>query len=77
MLRKLRNDKKLTQEELAQRSGVDYKYLQKLEGQNPSSPTLSTLKKLANGLNVPLTELIKNLPAHDYPETKPDTIIEE
>ena len=60
-LRKLRTDKNITQEELAQRSGVDYKYLQKLEGQNPSSPTLSTLEKLANGLGIPLVELIQSL----------------
>ena len=64
-LRRLRTEKNLTQEELAQRAGVDYKYLQKLEGQNPSSPTLSTLEKLANGLNIPLVELIQSLQAHD------------
>ncbi len=57
-LKKLRSQKSMTQEELAQLSGVDYKYLQKLEGQNPSSPTLSTLNKLSKGLNMPLIELI-------------------
>ena len=46
-LKQLRRDKRLTQEELAQRAGLDYKYLQKLEGKAPSSPTLSTLEKLA------------------------------
>lgn len=64
-LKKLRIEKNLTQEELAQRSGVDYKYLQKLEGQNPSSPTLSTLEKLANGLQIPLVELIQSIQAQD------------
>ena len=64
-LRRLRTEKNLTQEELAQRSGVDYKYLQKLEGQHPSSPTLSTLEKLANGLEIPLVELIQSLQQHD------------
>ena len=64
-LKKLRIDKNLTQEELAQRAGVDYKYLQKLEGQNPSSPTLATLEKLANGLDIPLVELIQSLQSHD------------
>lgn len=57
-LRELRTSKGLTQEELAERSGIDYKYLQKLEGQNPSSPTLSTLEKLAKGLGISLVELI-------------------
>jgi len=57
-LRRLRTEKNLTQEELAQLSGIDYKYLQKLEGKKPSSPTLSTLEKLANGLEISLVELV-------------------
>ena len=64
-LKRLRTEKSLTQEELARRSGVDYKYLQKLEGQTPSSPTLSTMEKLANGLNIPLVELIQSLQIQD------------
>lgn len=64
-LKRLRTEKNLTQEELAQRSGVDYKYLQKLEGQSPSSPTLSTLEKLANGLQLSLVELIQSLYVDD------------
>ena len=64
-LRRLRTEKSLTQEELAQRAGVDYKYLQKLEGQNPSSPTLSTLEKLSSGLGISLVELIQSLQAYD------------
>lgn len=61
-LRELRKSKGLTQEALAQRSGVDYKYLQKLEGSKPSSPTLSTLNKLAKGLQITLVELVQSLP---------------
>lgn len=57
-LKRLRKAKGLTQESLAQRAGVDYKYLQKLEGCNPSSPTLATMEKLADGLGVSLVELI-------------------
>ena len=57
----MRTEKNLTQEELAQRSGVDYKYFQKLEGQNPSSPTLSTLNKLAKGLGLSLPEFIVSI----------------
>ena len=75
-LRRLRTEKSLTQEELAQRSGVDYKYLQKLEGQNPSSPTLSTLKKLSRGLQIPLVELIQSLEAQDAHVQGEDKIIE-
>lgn len=57
-LKLLRTEQNLTQEELAQLSGVDYKYLQKLEGQTPSSPTLSTLEKLSKGLNISLVEFV-------------------
>ena len=64
-LKKLRKAKGLTQETLAQRAGVDYKYLQKLEGRNPSSPTLATMKKLANGLEVTLVELVSRLESSD------------
>ena len=64
-LKKLRKAKGLTQEALAQRAGVDYKYLQKLEGGNPSSPTLATMEKLANGLEVTLVELVSRLESSD------------
>lgn len=60
-LRQLRAGKGLTQECLAELSGLDYKYLQKLESKNPSSPTLETLEKLSKGLNISLSELIKSL----------------
>ena len=59
-LKSLRRARGLTQESLAQRAGVDYKYLQKLEGNNPSSPTLATMEKLASGLDVPLLELVRH-----------------
>jgi transcriptional regulator with XRE-family HTH domain len=58
-LRELRKKKKLTQEELAQASGLDYKYIQRLEGKKPSSPTLSSLEKLAKAFNVKLPNLLK------------------
>lgn len=60
-LKSLRTSKRMTQEELAELSGIDYKYLQKLESQNPSSPTLSTLKKLSTGLGITLTDLISHI----------------
>lgn len=64
-LRELRKSKGLTQEALAQRAGVDYKYLQKLEGSKPSSPTLLTLNKLAKGLQITLVELVQSLQEDD------------
>ena len=61
VLKHIRKNKGLTQEQLAERSDIDYKYLQKLEGKNPSSPTLSVLEKLSRGLEISLSELIKNI----------------
>lgn len=58
-LKQLRKNKGLTQEKLAEMSDIDYKYLQKLESSNPSSPTLSVLEKLSHGLGITLTEFIK------------------
>lgn len=58
-LKKLRKSKGLTQEKLAEMSDIDYKYLQKLESKNPSSPTLSVLEKLSHGLGITLTEFIR------------------
>lgn len=57
-LKQLRKSKGLTQEKLAEMSDIDYKYLQKLESKNPSSPTLFVLEKLSHGLGITLTELI-------------------
>lgn len=58
-LRELRKRYKLTQEELSEASGLDYKYIQRLEGKNPSSPTLNSLEKLAKALKIKPTELLK------------------
>lgn len=57
-LREIRKSKGFTQEKLAEMSDIDYKYLQKLESKNPSSPTLSVLEKLSHGLGITLTEFI-------------------
>ncbi len=57
-LKHLRKSKGLTQEKLAEMSDIDYKYLQKLESSNPSSPTLFVLEKLSRDLVITLIELI-------------------
>ena len=58
-LRELRKKNGWTQEELAQVSGVDYKYIQRLEGKTPSSPTLNILEKLAKAFNADVSKLLK------------------
>ena len=58
-LRILRKKSGLTQEDLAQASGLDYKYIQRLEGKKPSSPTLNSLEKLAKAFKITSAELLK------------------
>ena len=57
-LKDLRKKKKLTQEELAGLAGLEYKYIQRLEGKKPSSPTLNSIEKLAKAFNVPISKLL-------------------
>ena len=57
-LKRLREERGLTQEKLAKRSGVSHGYLARLEiGMH--DPSLSTLAKLAKALKVPVAELVK------------------
>jgi len=57
-LRALRAKKKLTQEKLADLAGIDYKYVQMLEGKDPPSPTLNTVEKLAKAFKMRIAKLI-------------------
>ncbi len=57
-LRELRKRHKLTQEELSEASGLDYKYIQRLESNKPSSPTLNSLEKLAKAFKLNLPKLL-------------------
>ena len=54
--------KGLTQEDLAAQSGISYKHIQKLEGSNPSTPSVFTLYKLCNALGLSLSEFFSNFP---------------
>jgi transcriptional regulator with XRE-family HTH domain len=58
-LRELRKKYKLTQEGLSEASGLDYKYIQRLESNKPSSPTLNSLEKLAKAFKVNPAELLR------------------
>ena len=60
-LRKLRKEHGFTQEGLAEKAGIEYKYVQMLEGKTPPSPTLRTLEKIAKALDMEAWELIKFL----------------
>lgn len=58
-IRSLRKKHKLTQEELAGRSHISLKYIQKLEGKTPQNPSLVILQKLADGFGIPLWKLLR------------------
>ncbi|MBI4310032.1 MAG: helix-turn-helix transcriptional regulator [Candidatus Omnitrophica bacterium] len=58
-LRKLREKHKLTQEQLAQLSEIDYKYIQRLEGKAPSSPSLNIIEKFAKAFKIHPSQLLK------------------
>ncbi len=57
-LKRLRRQKELTQEELAERANISYKNIQYLESSKPTCPSLITLHKLAKGLNLSLHKLL-------------------
>lgn len=58
-LRALREKRGLTQEKLAELVGIDYKYIQKIEGKNPPNIKLETIEKLAKTLKVDPAKLLK------------------
>ena len=49
-IKKLRVKAGLTQEKLAIAVGIDYKYLQKIEGKNPPAIRIDTIDKIAKAL---------------------------
>lgn len=58
-LRKLREDKELSQEKLARLSDVANNTIVKIEAGKNQNPTLDTLKKIAKALNISIDELTK------------------
>ena len=58
-VRALRLKYELTQEELAGRTGISLKYIQRIEGKNPSDIGLERLEKLAKGFGIPIWKLLK------------------
>ena len=56
-LKKFRQQRKLTQGELAERAGVTREYIARLEA-GRYDPSLSTLEKLAKALRVKVNDLV-------------------
>jgi len=57
-VRELRQKAGVTQEKLAALTGIDYKYVQKIEGKNPPAIRIDTLEKIAKALKQPLTAFV-------------------
>jgi transcriptional regulator with XRE-family HTH domain len=59
VVRRLRRQQDLTQEQLARRAGLTQGHLSKIEAGMRQSPTARTIKRLARALGVPVTELLE------------------
>ena len=57
-IRRLRIERKLTQDRLAELTGIDYKYVQKIEGKTPPAIRIDTIQKIAKALKVKLVDLM-------------------
>ncbi len=62
-LRKMRRDRSLTVLELSRISGVSIAMISKIEN-GQTSPSLSTLQRLSDGLGIPLTVLFRQYEEH-------------
>ena len=51
-LRRYRKICKLTQQRLAEQAGIDYKYIQRMEGKSPTAVRIDTLARLAKALRI-------------------------
>jgi len=58
-LKRYRNEKGLSQEQLAQKSGITYSTLAKLESGVNQNPTVRTLQQIARALEVSLDDLMQ------------------
>ncbi len=57
-IKKLRKKHHLSQEQLAQKAGITYSTLIKIESGNNKNPTLETLSKFANIFKIKIDELV-------------------
>lgn len=57
-VKKLREKKELTQAELAELTGIDYKYIQKIEGKSSPDLRLTTIEKIAKAFKISRSKLL-------------------
>lgn len=58
-IKKLRKKHQLSQEQLAQKAGITYSTLIKIESGSNKNPTLETLTKLADVFKIKIDELVR------------------
>jgi len=64
-LRSIRKNKRLSQQQLSELSGISQQYISDIEtGRNNIEGSLTALRKLANALEVPVTKLIEDNPVN-------------
>ena len=59
-VRDLRNSKSLSQEKLAELSGLHSTYIGQIE-RGEKSPTIESIYKISSGLDIPLSDFFKNI----------------
>lgn len=57
-IKEVRKKQNITQEQLAEQTKTSYKYIQRIEGNNPPDIRLSTLARIAQALNCAPSKLI-------------------
>ena len=57
-IKKLRKRQRLTQEKLAELTGIDYKYIQRLESKRPPAVKIDTIQRIAKAFKVDSSKLL-------------------
>ena len=57
-IKKIRKEKKISQKVLAEKSGLSFSFVSKLESGEQANPSLDTIEKIANALEVQVYELL-------------------
>ena len=57
-LRNLRQHHRYTQQAIAEKARLDYKYYQSIEGKRPPNVTFDSLERLAKAFNISISDLL-------------------
>lgn len=75
-VKSLRTSKKLSQEKLAELSGLHSTYIGQIE-RGEKSPTIESIYKISVGLDISLSDFLKNIQIDENVETYADKIYNE